>query len=515
MTDLALSIHDITKRFGATVANDHINLDIGRGEIHAILGENGAGKTTLMNMLYGLYKPDAGSISVYGQPVSIDSPREASALGIQMVHQHFMLGLPFTVAENLVIGYEPTQGGVLLDLRKARDAVRTLSDRYGLNVDPDTRIRSLSVGLRQRVEILKALYREARILILDEPTAVLSPLEIAELFAIMRRLKSEDKTVLFITHKLHEVMSIADRVTALRHGRLVGTHDVDEVTEEQLVQMMVGRLIEPETPDAVTGGGHPVLQINELSASDPLRGVEVLHNLNLEAKAGEILGIAGVEGNGQSELVEVLIGLRPIGSGRVVLDGKIINGLSPRRIMECGVACIHEDRQSRGLIGDFTISENLILGEQYRAPYRKGVTLESDTIATHAQKLIESFDIRPRDPDILAKYLSGGNQQKLVAARELSNRHMRLLIASQPTRGLDVGATRFIHRQLRIMRERGAAVLLISADLDEVKLLSDRIAIIYKGEIVATGARGTFTDTELGVLMMRGRHEVDLQGDLV
>lgn len=510
MTDLALSIRGITKQFGATLANDHIDLDIGRGEIHAILGENGAGKTTLMNILYGLYRPDSGSISVYGQPVSIDSPREASALGIQMVHQHFMLGHPFTVAENLIIGCEPTKGGVLLDIAAARDAVRMLSDRYGMNVDPDTRVRSLPVGIQQRVEILKALYRDAKILILDEPTAVLSPLEVDELFVIMRRLRSENKTVLFITHKLREVMSVADRVTVLRQGKLVGTHDIGQMTEEQLVQMMVGRRVEPETSDAATEGGKPVLQIEGICARDPLRGIEVLHHLNLEVRAGEILGIAGVEGNGQCELVEALIGLSPIDEGRIRLEGNPINGLSPRRIMECGVACIHEDRQSRGLVGDFTISENLILGEQYRPPFEKGGLLERDTIAKHAEELVQSFDIRPTDPGILAKYLSGGNQQKLVAARELSSPEMRLLIVSQPTRGLDVGATHFIHEQLRKMRDRGVAVLLISADLDEVKLLSDRIAVIYNGEIVATDMRGALTDTEMGTLMMRGRPEVDV-----
>jgi len=509
MTDIALGIRGITKQFGTTLANDSIDLDIGRGEIHAFLGQNGAGKSTLMNILYGLYKPDLGSITVYGRPVEIKSPRDAASLGIQMVHQHFMLGLPFTVAENLVIGLEPRQAGLLLDRRRAESVVESLAARYGLNVNPRARIDSLSVGVRQRVEILKALYREAEILILDEPTAVLTPLETEELFDIMRRLRAEQKTVIFITHKLHEVMRVADRVTVLRNGRLVGTRDIEQVDEEQLVEMMVGRLIEAEEIGDATAGQEVVLQLRDLRAVDALRGIEVLRGVNLDVRAGEITGIAGVEGNGQSELVEVLIGLRPASGGSACLDSVELLGSSPRAIMARGLACIHEDRHEKGLVGDFTVTENLILGKHHLSPFRRGFMLDLAAAHEHALEMVRSFDIRPPLPDREAKYLSGGNQQKLVTARELDVKSMRVLIASQPTRGLDVSATRFLHQQLRAVRDQGVAVLLISADLDEVKLLSNHIAVMYKGQIAASGPRDTFSDAELGALMMRGSPETD------
>jgi len=512
-TDVAVEIRGITKRFGTTLANDCIDLDIRRGEIHALLGENGAGKSTLMNILYGLYRPDAGSIHVNGRRVEINSPRDAAALGIQMVHQHFMLGLPFSVAENLVLGLEPLEAGFLLDRRKAEAVVRALSKQYGLDVDPRARVESLSVGVRQRVEILKALYRGAQILILDEPTTVLAPLEIAALFKVMRRLKAEGKTVIFITHKLREVMAVADQVTVLRHGRVIGTRLIDEVDEDILVEMAVGRLVEADSSSASTTRGEIVLRVQGLHAVDPHRGVEVLCGINLEVRAGEILGIAGIEGNGQSELVEVLTGLRPAAGGSICLDGTELVGRPPRWIMEHGLVCIHEDRQSRGLVGDFTVSENLVLGEQCHPHFRRGPILDAKAVLDRAQQLVRDFDIRPPRPDMQAKYLSGGNQQKLVTARELSTERVRLLVASQPCHGLDVPTTIFIHRKLREKRDAGTAVLLLSADLDEVKLLSDHIAVIHQGKIVATGPTGTFSDAELGALMLRGQPEAEASAE--
>ena len=507
--EIAIELRGVTKRFGPTLANDRIDLDIRQGEIHAILGENGAGKSTLMNILYGLYRPDAGSITVYGQPAQIHSPREATALGIQMVHQHFMLGMPFSVAENLVIGHEPRKVAGLLDRKQAEETARSLSRRYGLDVDPKSRVESLPVGVRQRVEILKALYRAARILILDEPTAVLTPPEIVELFEIMRRLKTEQKTVIFITHKLREVMSVADRVTVLRHGRLVGTHPIAQVSEEMLVEMMVGRLVEAEASGEAAIGGKTVLQVRGLRAPGHQPGVEALRGVDLDILEGEILGIAGVEGNGQTELVEALVGLRPATAGEIRLDDVSINGRSPRKILERGLVCIHEDRQARGVIGEFTVEENLILGEHYQPPLKRTLFLDREAIQGRTRTLIRDFDIRPPRPDMKAKYLSGGNQQKLVVAREVSARRLRLLIASQPTRGLDVGATQFIHRKLRELRDAGVALLLVSADLDEVKLLSSRIAVMYRGEIIADRAGGAYRDAELGALMLRGRQTTE------
>ena len=511
--DMAIRIRGVTKRFGPTLANDNIDLDIRQGEIHAILGENGAGKSTLVNILYGLYRPDAGSIAVCGQPARIDSPADAASLGIQMVHQHFMLAVPFTVAENLVIGHEPRRLGVLLDRRRSEEIVRSLSQRYGLDVDPRAHVEDLSVGARQRVEILKALYRDARILILDEPTAVLTPPEIVELFRIMQRLKEEGKTVIFITHKLREVMSTADRLTVLRHGRLVGTHDVAQLNEDMLVEMMVGRLVDAEATGEARQGGQIVLRVRGLRAPGHQSGVEALRGVDLDIREGEIMGIAGVEGNGQLELVEALVGLRPVTAGEMQLDGVSIVGRSPREILGRGLVCIHEDRQARGVIGEFTVEENLILGEQHKPPLKRGFFMDRQAIHGRTRALIEGFDIIPPRSDIQARYLSGGNQQKLVVAREMTARPLRLLIASQPTRGLDVGATEFIHRKLRELRDRGTAVLLVSADLDEVRLLSSRLAVMFKGEVIADRPKGEYRDAELGALMLRGRQPVELASE--
>jgi ABC-type uncharacterized transport system ATPase subunit len=500
----ALEIHGITKYFGSLAAVDHVDLTIGQGEIHAILGGNGAGKSTLMNILSGLYQSDAGTLQVYGKQVKIRSPREAAALGIQMVHQHFMLGLPFTVAENLVLGNEPLARGMFFDKQMAETIVHNLSDRYGLVIDPNARVENLSVGEMQRVEILKALYREANILILDEPTAVLTPPEVKDLFKVMRRLKEDQKTVIFITHKLREVMEVADRITVLRQGRVVSTCGVQEVDETKLVEMMVGKLIQPEPSVDKTHSGTPVLQIRDVWLYDPHKKNDTLCGITLDVCAGEILGIAGVEGHGQAELVETLIGLLHPRRGSIQLQGDEMIGLSPRKIMEAGVACIHEDRQSKGLILDFSASENLILGDHSHLPNRRGWMLNRPTIVDFCSKAIKEFDIRPSNPKILVRFLSGGNQQKLILARELREKNLKLLIASQPSRGLDVSATLFVHQMIRNFREMGCAILLISADLDEIKQLSDRIAVLYRGEIVGLGPLETFSDVEIGSLMLTG-----------
>jgi general nucleoside transport system ATP-binding protein len=508
----ALEIQGITKSFGELVANDHIDLAIGQGEIHAILGGNGAGKSTLMNILSGLYQSDAGILRVYGNQVKIRSPREAAALGIQMVHQHFMLGMPFTVSENLVLGNEPRSKGLFLNRKRANAIVSELSERYGLAINPNARVENLSVGEMQRVEILKALYREANILILDEPTAVLTPPETKDLFKVMRRLKEEQKTVIFITHKLREVMEVADRITVLRQGKVVNTLDVHEVDEAKLVEMMVGKLIQPESSMRKANFGPPVLEVHDVWFSDPHKKIDTLCGITLNVCAGEILGIAGVEGHGQTELVETLVGLMHPRKGSIKLQGVELTGLSPRKIMENGVACIHEDRHAKGLILDFSVNENLTLGDHYYPPNCRSWMLNQNAIADFCSKAIKSYDIRPSNPKTLVRYLSGGNQQKLILARELKEKNTKLLIASQPSRGLDVNATSFIHQMIRNFREKGCAVLLISADLDEIKQLSDRIAVIYQGKIVGLDLKETFSDAEIGSLMLTGNKPTSVEG---
>jgi simple sugar transport system ATP-binding protein len=507
----ALELQGITKRFGNTLANDSIDLKIEQGEIHAILGENGAGKTTLMNILYGLYTPDAGIIRVEGGQVEIKSPRDATSLGIQMVHQHFMLGIPFSVADNLVLGLEPTRAGVLMDRQAAVSIVCKLSERYGLKVDPHTIVRDLSVGEMQRVEILKALYREAKILILDEPTAVLTPLEIKDLFEVMQRLKANQKPVIFITHKLREVIAVADRVSVLRQGKLVGTYPIKEVNEARLIELMVGKTVQHEVTTRANVVGKPVLQVRGLGVVDKRRKVTLLRDISLVVNAGEILGIAGVEGNGQTELVDTLIGLVKAKCGSAQLDGIELLDLSPRKIMEAGLACIHEDRLRKGLVAEFTVSDNLILGMHYLKPIQQNLMIDQNRIAQISSDLVRDFDIRPPAPKMLTKYLSGGNQQKLILARELNTQGMKLLLASQPTRGLDVNATIFVHRTLRDLRDRGIGVLFISADLDEIRMLSDRIVVMYRGEIVATGAGDEFSDVRLGSLMLTGQEAMTFE----
>ncbi|WP_376789526.1 ABC transporter ATP-binding protein [Thermoflexus sp.] len=488
----------ISKRFPGVVANDHVNFSLRRGEIHAVLGENGAGKTTLMNILYGLYHPDEGEIYIRGQPVEIRSPSDAIRMGIGMVHQHFMLVPVFTVAENIILGQE-VRRGLFLDLRRAVEEVRALSQRYGLEVDPEALVKDLPVGVQQRVEILKALYRKADILILDEPTAVLTPQETEELFRVMRNLQRQGVSIIFITHKLKEVMAIADRITVLRNGRVVGTLTPGEADEAHLAAMMVGREVMLTVEKTPARPGPEVLRVEDLRVCDD-RGAMVVNGVSFSVHAGEILGIAGVQGNGQTELIEALVGLRPSAGGRVLLLGEEITLQPPRYRTERGMAHIPEDRQKHGLVLSYSVADNLVLNTYYQPPFARGIQRQPQAVWEHARRLIALYDIRTPSPDTPVRSLSGGNQQKVIAARELS-RPIRLLVANQPTRGLDVGATEYIHRQIVEMRDQGAAVLLVSTELDEIFSLADRIAVMYRGRIVAILDQAEATLQQVGLLM--------------
>lgn len=499
MSSTVLRMTGITKQFPGVLANDSIDLELNRGEIHALLGENGAGKTTLMKILYGLYQADSGKIEVRDREVKIDGPAEAIRLGIGMVHQHFMLIPPFTVAENIVLGVEPSQAGLHLDMPKAIRSVEELSDKYGLRVDPTSKIENISVGMQQRVEILKALYRGAEILVLDEPTAVLTPQEVAELAQIMRGLAGQGKSIIFITHKLKEVIAIADRVTVIRRGRVIGTRDTATATTEELANMMVGRDVELVVHKKKAEPGAVVLDVSGLCAQSN-RKLAALKGVSFQVRAGEILGIAGVEGNGQTELVEALTGLRRATAGRVTLKGEDITNLSPRKIIERKVAHVPEDRQRRGLILDFSLSENMVLGSYHRKPFARGIRLVWGAIRDYARRLIGEFDVRTPGEAVNARSLSGGNQQKVILARELS-RDPDLLVIAQPTRGLDVGAIEFVHHRLVEARDAGKAVLLVSLELDEIMSLSDRIAVMYEGEIVGEMPAEKATEEQLGLLM--------------
>ena len=497
----AVEMRAITKRFPGVLANDNITFSVLKGEIHALLGENGAGKTTLMNILYGLYKQDSGEIYVNGQKADISGPDDAIALGIGMIHQHFMLVPPFTVAENVVLGIEPSKN-LLLDTEKAVKDVEDISRRYGLIVNPRAKIQDVSVGIEQRVEILKALYRGAEILILDEPTAVLTPQEVEELFKVMKSLKEEGKTIIFITHKLKEPMATCDRITVLRKGALVGTVNPGKTDISQLAQMMVGRKVILEVEKSPHQPGTPVMQVENLEAYND-RGVKALRGINLTVKKGEILGIAGVEGNGQLELVETLTGLRKASGGKILINGENMTNSSARTIIKAGVSYIPEDRQKRGLIMDFSLAENLILGSHFQSPFSTDVRMDYTAVNEYADTLVETFDIRTTGIQSQVKYLSGGNQQKVIVAREFG-RKPEIIIASQPTRGLDVGAIEYIHQKIVEMREENKAILLISADLDEIRSLSDRIAVIYEGKIVGERDPREATEEELGLLMAGG-----------
>jgi ABC-type uncharacterized transport system ATPase subunit len=496
--DYIIEMRDITKIFPGIVANDHINLKVKPGEIHALLGENGAGKSTLMNVLFGLYQPEEGEIFVKGEKVKITDPNIANELGIGMVHQHFMLVDKFTVAENIILGQEPRKRGTI-DIKKAISNVEEISNRYGLKVDPKSKIENISVGMQQRVEILKTLYRGAEIVILDEPTAVLTPQEIKELIEIMKQLVKEGKSIILITHKLKEIMEVCDAVTIIRRGKWVDSLQVSETSEDELAEKMVGREVNFRVEKEEGKPGKQVLDIKDLVVEDH-RGINVVDKLNLQVRSGEILGIAGVDGNGQSELIEAIAGLAPIKSGEIHLKGQDLKGKSPRKIYEHGLGHIPEDRHKRGLVLDFGIGENIVLQTYYQEPFSKRGILNYPKIYEHARKLIKEFDVRTPSEHTEARALSGGNQQKAIIAREV-DRDPDLLIAAQPTRGLDVGAIEFIHQRLIEQRDRGRAVLLLSLELDEIMNLSDRIAVIYEGKIVGIVDPKETTEQELGLLM--------------
>jgi ABC-type uncharacterized transport system ATPase subunit len=500
---LAVEMRRITKRYPRVVANDRVDLEVREGEIHAIVGENGAGKSTLMKILYGLIAPDEGEVLLAGLPLTSHRPSDAIRLGVGMVHQHFMLVDTLSVAENVVLGEEPVRHGVLIDEAAARERVDALSREYGFELDPRERIENLSVGLEQRVEIVKVLYRGAKVLILDEPTGVLTPQEVKELFSILRSLRESGKTIIFITHKLDEVIELADRVTVMRDGKVMGVVEASKTTKEELARMMVGRDVLLRVSRGETAPGEVVLSVSGLRAAGR-KGTEVLAGVDLEVRRGEILGIAGVQGNGQTELIEVLTGLRRASGGRVTVSGVDATNRSPRAVRDLGVAHIPEDRQDRGLVLEFTVAENLVLGRQQSAPYSRHGLLRLDVIGEHARKLAREHDIRPRDPAVEALDLSGGNQQKLIVAREFDGSPV-LLIAAQPTRGVDIGAIEFVHQSLLRMRDRGAAVLLVSAELSEIMTLSDRIAVMYDGAVVATFQSGEASEETLGIYMTGGR----------
>ncbi len=493
-----LEVRGISKQFPGVLANDCVDCDLHKGEIHALLGENGAGKTTLMNIIYGLYEADEGDVLLNGEMIDIHDPNDAIAHGIGMVHQHFMLIPVFTVAENIMLGAEALRG-LSLDRRSVVKRVRELSKQYGLAVDPNAYVQDLPVGVQQRVEIVKALYREVDILILDEPTAVLTPQEVEDLFRIMRELTEQGVSIIFITHKLKEVLAVADRITVMRAGKTVGVVTPQETDEAQLAAMMVGREVILKVEKEAAQPGEEVLKVDSLCVLDE-RDVEAVQGVSLSVRAGEILGVAGVQGNGQSELIEALTGLRPIESGTISIANKDVTGCSPRPIIETGVAHIPEDRQRHGLVLSYPVTDNLVLCTYYCPPFAQHNVLDHQAIDQNGRRLVKEFDVRTPSPYIPATKLSGGNQQKVIVARELS-RPIKLLIANQPTRGLDVGSIEYIHREIIKMRDAGCAVLLVSAELDEIMALSDRIAVMYNGQIIDTLAIEDASKRKLGLLM--------------
>jgi general nucleoside transport system ATP-binding protein len=496
----ALELRGITKRFGPVVANDGIDFDLRPGEVHALLGENGAGKSTLMSILYGLYSPDEGEIRVNGEPVQVTSPSRAIDLGIGMVHQHFMLVPVMTVTENIVLGEEPTRGA-LLDVREGARKVKELSDRYGLAVDPDAVIEQVSVGMQQRVEILKTLYRDARILILDEPTAVLTAQESHELFEVLRALKEDGVSIVFISHKLNEVLEISDRVTVLRRGKRIDTVPTEGATEESLARLMVGRDVLLRVEKETAKPGEPVLQVEDLHVRD-VRGLEAVKGVSLEVRGGEVVAIAGVDGNGQLEVVQAIAGVIVPESGRISIGGRDVTGRGVRTTTEAGVAHIPEDRHLCGLVLDFTLAENLALREYREPPISNHGLLSLGSMNERAKALLKEYDVRGGEPDTLASALSGGNQQKVAVAREIAS-DPKLLIAHQPTRGLDVGAIEFVHSRLLAERKEGVGILLVSLEFEEIRALADRILVIYEGQIVGEFGPDV-SEEELGVAMTGG-----------
>jgi len=499
LPEVILEMKNITKRFPLVVANDKVNFTVYKGEIHALVGENGAGKSTLMSILYGLYQADSGQIYFNGKKVNISNPNVAINLKIGMVHQHFMLVPPLTVAENIILGMEPRKNNIFIDMEKAIKKVEELSENMGFKIDPRAKIENISVGTQQRVEIIKVFFRGAEILVLDEPTAVLTPQEVEELFEILRSLKKQGKTIIFITHKLDEVKVLSDRVTVMRRGKVAGVKNTKETNQEEIASMMVGRKVIFKVEKKPLNLGKVALKIEKLEALNN-KGLPAVKNISFEIKEGEILGFAGVEGNGQTELVEVITGLRKASSGKIFLNNQDITDDSPRSIREDKIAHIPEDRRQRGIISNYTVAENLILGSHYRAPFNRGLKLNFTAINNHANHLIKDFDIRPTEKDNLLKSLSGGNQQKVIVARELYG-EPKLLIAAQPTRGLDVGSIEFVHQQILNERGKGKAILLISADLEEILSLSDRIAVIYEGKIVDFLDPNKTDEREIGLLM--------------
>src|SRR2546421_5331920 len=500
----ALELRGITKRFPGVLANDHVDFDLQRREVHALLGENGAGKSTLMNILYGLYHPDEGEIWIKGKRVALGSPKAAIEHGIGMVHQHFMLIPVMTVAENIVLANEPTEGGVFLDYDAATKRVEELARTFKFAIDPRARIENISVGQQQRVEILKALYRNADILILDEPTAVLTPQEAHELFEILANLRTEGLSIIFISHKLNEVLEIADRITVLRRGKKIETLPREGTTEKQLARLMVGRKVLLGVEKGAASPTEPLLQVEDLHVVDD-RGLEAVRGVSFQVRAGEIVGLAGVDGNGQTELIDALAGLRHPLSGRIVLGGENVTREDARHVLDHGLGHIPEDRQRRGLVLDFTLAENLGLHDYRKQPNSRFGWLFPNRLVRRARRLLEQFDVRGGGPQTRAAALSGGNQQKVVLAREIA-REPSVLIAAQPTRGLDVGAIEFVHRRLVEARDSGKGVLLVSLELEEVLSLSDRILVVYEGRIVQEYPPDV-TEEELGIAMTGGHRE--------
>lgn len=494
-----LELRGITKRFPGVLANDHIDLKLHKGEILALLGENGAGKTTLMNILYGLYEQDEGEIFIKGEPINIKNPTDAIHAGIGMVHQHFMLIPVFTVTENVMLGNEYTRWGGFLDRTKAANQVLEISNQYNLNINPNTLIEDLPIGLQQRVEIIKILFHDAEILIMDEPSAVLTPQEVDELFKIMHNLVDQGKSIIFITHKLREVMECADRIMVIRSGKVVGEATPEEADPEKLAAMMVGRPVELKVAKELSKPQETVLKVENLTIVNKNKTIEV-DDISFEVRANEILGIAGVQGNGQTELVRCLTGLMKSELGKITILGEESTDYDPRKITELGVAHIPEDRQKDGLVLPVSVEDNLVLNTYYQPPFAKGVVMQPEMISKNAVKLIKDFDIRTPGPTVAAGGLSGGNQQKVIVAREFS-RPIKLLIASQPTRGLDVGSIEYIHRRIIEKRDEGCAILLVSTELDEVMQLADRIAVMYRGKILAIVDADIATKEELGLLM--------------
>ncbi len=500
--DIVLEARGISKRFPGVLANDRVDFDLRRGEVHCMLGENGAGKTTLMNVCYGLYQPDEGELCVNGEPVTFHGSADAIARGIGMVHQHFQLVQVFTVAENVILGDE-IRRGLVLDLGEARRRIAELSDRYRLEVDPDAKIEDLSVGQQQRVELLKALFRDADILILDEPTAVLTPGEVDEFFGVVRSLTEQGKSIVFITHKLREVLAVADRITVLRNGRVVGSADPDEATQQSLATLMVGRDVILAIDKGPAHPGEARLQVRDLTVTDE-RGVRAVSDLSFDVRAGEIYGVAGVEGNGQRELVEAIAGMRAVTSGTIRLEGADLAGASPRKVTEMGVGHVPEDRNKHGIVGSFTIADNMVLNSYGRRPFVRRRIRQLRAIDDQARELVERYDVRTPGIHVPVANLSGGNQQKVIIARELSG-DPRLLLVAQPTRGLDVGSIEFIHRRIVEMRDAGTAVLLVSAELDEIFTLADRVGVLFRGRIVGEFDRADADRSGVGLLMASGR----------